>query len=267
MLTPGGLYYEEHGTRYGAPMVFSSGLGGAGKYWRVNIEQSGQYDDFEDEHRVILYDHRGTGRSERSLPQVVTVEHMADDLLAVMDSADIERANLIGHAAGAAAALSLAISNPDRIQTLTLVNGWSRADPHFLRCFDARLALLRDSGAGAYLRAQPLFLYPPDWSSENAERLAAEDEEHLAHFAGAEVYEKRIAALAAFDVDARLGEVSAPTLVIAAADDMLVPPRCSRHLAGRIPGARLVTMDWGGHACNVTDPSVFNTIVLKFLRS
>lgn len=267
MLTPTGIHYEERGTRYGAPLIFSSGLGGAGKYWQINIDQSSQDDDFEDEHRVILYDHRGTGRSDRSLPPTVTVEQMAADLLEVMDSAGVERGNLIGHAAGAAAVLSLAIDSPDRVQTLTLVNGWSRADLHFLRCFDARLALLRDSGPRAYLRAQPLFLYPPDWSSENAARLAAEDEEHLAHFAGAEVYEKRIAALAAFDVDARLGEISAPTLVLAAADDMLVPPRCSRRLAEAISGARLETMQWGGHACNVVDPSTFNRLVLRFLRS
>jgi aminoacrylate hydrolase len=262
-----GLYYEERGTPGGAPLVFSAGLGGSGSYWHTNIEQQSQDIDFEEEHRVILYDHRGTGRSDRALPPVVTVEDMADDMLAVLDDAGIEKASLIGHAAGAAAALSIAINRPERVRTLTLINGWSRADPHFLRCFDARLALLRDSGPHAYLRAQPLFLYPPDWSSDNAVRLAAEDEVHLLHFAGAEVYEKRIAALAAFDVDDRLGEISAPTLVVAVADDMLVPPKCSRHLAANIPGAQLKVMPWGGHACNITDPETFNRIVLDFLRS
>ncbi|WP_316724389.1 pyrimidine utilization protein D [Sphingobium sp. KCTC 72723] len=262
-----GIYYEERGPRNGAPLIFSSGLGGSGNYWRPNIEQSAQYVDFQEEHRVILYDHRGTGRSDRILPPVVSVEEMADDMLAVMDATGVQKANLVGHAAGAAAALSIAIHRPERVQTLTLVNGWSFADPHFLRCFDARLALLRDSGPRAYVRAQPLFLYPPDWISDNAARLASEDDDHLAHFAGVEAYEKRIAALAAFDVDARLSDVSVPTLVLAAADDMLVPPKCSRHLATHIRGAQHRVMPWGGHACNVTDPATFNRLVLDFLRS
>ncbi|WP_298400911.1 pyrimidine utilization protein D [Sphingobium sp.] len=262
-----GIYYEELGTPAGAPLLFSAGLGGSGNYWRINIDQSDQGLDLTEEHRILLYDHRGTGRSDRALPQHVSVDDMADDMLAVMDAAGVAKANLVGHAAGAVAALSMAVRYPDRVQALFLVNGWSRADPHFLRCFDARLALLRDSGPRAYVRAQPLFLYPPDWISDHADQLAADDEMHLAHFAGADIYEKRIAALAAFDIDDRLGEISVPTLVITSTDDMLVPPKCGRHLAAHIPGAQLVEMSWGGHACNVTDPETFNRIVLDFLRS
>ena len=57
------------------------------------------------------------------------------------------------------------------------------------------------------------------------------------------------------------------TLVLASADDMLVPFTASQRLAEGIPGSRLATMNWGGHACNVTDPDTFNRIVLDFLRS
>lgn len=267
MRLAGGIHYQEHGVRNGAPLVFSSGLGGSGSYWRPNLEIQTQDEDFGEGHRIITYDHRGTGRSDRALPKQVVVDDLADDLLAVIDHAGIDRANLVGHAAGAVAALSLALRAPHRVQTLTLVNGWSRPDPHFLRCFEARLALLRGSGPMAYVRAQPLFLYPPNWISEHAEELAIEDKAHFAVFAGAEAYEKRIAALANFDVDARLGEVMVPTLVLAAADDMLVPPKCSSRLALGIPKAQLQVMRWGGHACNVTDPLTFNRIVLNFLRS
>lgn len=267
MRLAGGIHYQEHGARDGVPLVFSSGLGGSGSYWRPNLEIDTPDEHFGRDHRVITYDHRGTGRSDRALPKSVTVDDLADDLLAVLDHAGVERADLVGHAAGAVAALSLALRAPQRVRTLTLVNGWSRPDPHFLRCFEARLALLRGSGPMAYVRAQPLFLYPPNWISDHAEELAVEDKAHFAVFAGAEAYEKRIAALAAFDVDDRLGDVAVPTLVLAAADDMLVPPKCSTRLSLGIPDARLQVMRWGGHACNVTDPKTFNRIVLDFLRS
>lgn len=252
-----GLHWEEHGS--GPPLILSAGLGGSGNYWLPNLPALVEH------HRVILYDHRGTGHSDRALPERVTVEQMGDDILALIAGLELESATIIGHAAGAAAGLAAALAAPGRVDRLVLVNGWSAPDPHFLRCFEARLALLRNSGPRAYLRAQPLFLYPANWISEHAERFAAEDEIHLAHFAGAEAYEKRIAALAAFDVDARLGEITAPTLALAAADDMLVPSNCSKRLAEGIAGARLATMQWGGHACNVTDPDTFNRLVLDFL--
>ena len=254
-----GLYYEVHGE--GAPLILSAGLGGGGGYWNPNLAALAA------RHRVILYDHRGTGRSDRALPGTVTVEQMGDDIRQLMDALDLPRAHLVGHAAGGIAALALALAAPARVDRLVVVNGWSRLDPHFARCFDSRLALLRTGGAAAYVRAQPIFLYPADWSSANHDRLAAEEAEQLAHFAGADAFEKRIAALRAFDVDDRLGEIRVPTLALAANDDILVPWPCSARLAEAIPGARLARMPWGGHACNVTDPEGFDALVLDFLRS
>ncbi|MCW3848784.1 pyrimidine utilization protein D [Sphingomonas sp. LB-2] len=254
-----GLYWESHGE--GPPLILSAGLGGSGNYWLPNLPALAA------EHRVILYDHRGTGRSDRALPETVTVEQMGDDILALIDGLGLGSATVIGHAAGGVAGLATALKAPDRIDRLVLVNAWSKLDPHFARCFEARLELLRHSGPRAYVRAQPLFLFPANWISEHAERLAAEDEHHLAHFAGAEAYEKRIAALAAFDIDAKLSQISAPTLALAAADDMLVPSNCSKRLAEGIIGAELALMDWGGHGCNVTDPDGFNARVLEFLGS
>ncbi|MBX3564783.1 MAG: pyrimidine utilization protein D [Sphingomonas sp.] len=254
-----GLYYEEHGS--GRPLILSAGLGGSGNYWLPNVRALAA------SHRVILYDHRGTARSDRALPDTVTVEQMGDDILALIDGLRLEKATIIGHAAGAVAGLAAALKSPERIDRLVLVNGWSRPDPHFARCFDARLALLRNSGPRAYVEAQPIFLFPANWISEHHDQLAAETEGHLAHFAGAEAYEKRIAALRTFDIDARLHEISAPTLALAAEDDMLVPSNCSRRLAGGIRGAELAMMDWGGHGCNVTDPRTFERHVLEFLGS
>jgi aminoacrylate hydrolase len=131
---------------------------------------------------------------------------------------------------------------------------------------ETRLALLHGTGVGAFVRAQPLFLYPARWISENWTRLQAEEAGHIAHFQGAANVEARIAALAAFDIDARLGEISTPVLLIVAEDDMLVPDLCSDRLAEGLPNATLAQM-LGGHACNVTDPGGFNRLVLEFLRS
>lgn len=253
-----GLYLEEHGPADGPPVILSSGLGGSAAYWTRNLAA------LAERHRVICYDHRGTGRSDRALPAGLDVEDMAVDVLALLDGLGIERASLIGHAAGGVIGLSLALSHPGRLASLVVVNGFASPDPHFVRCMETRLALLLHSGVLAFVRAQPFFLYPARWISENRARLEAEEASNVAHFQGTANVEARIAALAGFDITDRLHAIETPVLLIAAEDDMLVPDLCSEKLERGLPHARLERMR-GGHACNVTEPDEFNRHVLEFL--
>lgn len=254
-----GLWYEWHGPDDGEVLILSSGLGGSAGYWAPNL------DALAARYRVLLYDHRGTGRSDRALPDTVTVEDFAADILALMDALGIPRASVMGHAAGGVAALALALAAPERIDKLVVVNGWASPDPHFLRCFDARLALLRNSGPEAYLRAQPIFLYPANWISAHNDALEAELPVQLEHFPGTATLEKRIAALAAFDISARLRDIHRPVLVLAADDDMLVPSNAGVALANGLPIAGFCRAEHGGHAVNIVDPDAFNSFVLAWL--
>lgn len=256
-----GLYYETHGREDAPPLILSSGLGGSAKYWAPNIPALAEH------YRVVAYDHRGTGRSDRALPATVTVEDFADDILALMDALEITRTRIVGHAAGGVAGLALASKADDRLGKLVVVNGWIKADPHFLRCFEARLNLLRHAGVEAFLRAQPLFLYPAEWISTHTAELDAELPHQLDDFPGAVTIEKRIAALAAFDATRWIGTLTAPTLAISSGDDMLVPWTCTEALAAANPRIRPACSSWGGHACNVTGPDTFNRLVLDFLGS
>lgn len=262
MAEAAGLYYETHGAPDAPPLILSSGLGGSASYWAPNIPALAEH------FRVIAYDHRGTGRSDRTLPDTVTVDDFADDILALMDALDIPQASIVGHAAGAVAGLSCALRTPERVRALVTVNGWARADPHFLRCFEARLNLLRHVGVEAFLRAQPIFLYPANWISLHTTELDAELAHQLATFPGAETMEKRIAALAAFDIADRLSEIrTVQVLVYATLDDMLVPSLASEALMEGLPQPVDCFWDRGGHACNVTDPETFNREIIDFLRS
>lgn len=260
MAEAAGLYYELHGREDAPPLILSSGLGGSASYWAPNIPALAEH------FRVLAYDHRGTGRSDRALPDVVTVDDFADDMLALMDALGWERASVIGHAAGGVAGLALALKAPERLDRLVVVNGWAMADPHFLRCFEARLNLLRHAGVEAFLRAQPIFLYPANWISAHTADLDAELPHQLAGFPGAATMEKRIAALAAFDARGALSGLGSRTLVLVADDDMLVPSDAGLRLAAELSGAEVARMPWGGHACNVTHASIFNHLSLEFLK-
>lgn len=259
MAIAGGIHWEEHGQPGGPPILLSSGLGGAGSYWQPNLAALGT------RHRVITYDHRGTGRSDRHVPGDLTVEAMAADVIGLMDAIGLDTCTFIGHALGGHIGLALALSAPERLDRLVVINGWVKLDPHTARCFDTRLALLRDSGTRAYLHAQPLFLYPPQWISDHHDRLQDEEEAMFAHFPGAEMIQRRIAAVRRFNIAGRLDEIHVPTLLVASDDDMLVPPSASEKLAAGIPGAQLARMAAGAHACNVTRAEHFNMWLLDWL--
>ena len=249
-----GLWYEWHGPEGGEVLILSPGLGGSGSYWTPNLAA------LSGGHRVLLYDHRGTGRSGSLADGAVTIASMAADVLALMDALDIRRPHFLGHAIGGLIGLELGSALASRI----VVNGWPRLDPHTERCFDVRLELLRASGPEAYVQAQPIFLYPAGWSSMNSGMLDVEAEHQLERFPPVATLERRIAAARAFEL--RPGP-PCPTLLIAAADDVLVPAHCSELLAGELANATVARLGWGGHACNVTDPDGFNRLVLEFLRS
>ena len=256
-----GIHWEEHGQPGGPVILLSSGLGGSGHYWQPNLAALGAG------HRVITYDHRGTGRSDRHVAGDLTVEAMAADVIALLDAIGVARCTFIGHALGGHVGLALALSAPARLERLVVINGWAKLDPHTARCFDTRLALLRDSGPRAYLHAQPLFLYPPQWIADHDDQLQDEEEVLLAQFPGAEMVQRRVAAARRFTIAGRLDEIRVPTLLVASDDDMLVPPSASEKLAAGIPGAQLARMAAGGHACNVTRAEHFNMWLLDWLHA
>lgn len=257
-----GVHYQLHSDGPGDirdVVILSAGLGGSGAFFAPQMEA------LTARFRVVLYDHRGTGRSDRDLPNPYSVVDMARDIGGIIDALGEAAVHVVGHAAGALAGLQLALDSPSQVLSLAVVNGWSRPDPHIARCFRTRISLLNDSGPEAYVHAQPLFLYPADWISENAARLAQEEVHHLAGFQGRDNMLARINALLAFDIDDRLGEIACPVLVSASADDMLVPSLCSRRLADGLPNAMLDVAPWGGHAFTATVPDAFNATLIAFL--
>ncbi|MDH4573374.1 pyrimidine utilization protein D [Salinicola acroporae] len=242
-------------------ILLSAGLGGAGRFWEPQLAA------LEATHRVVIYDHLGTGNSAAELPAGYAIDDMAGEALALLDNLGIERVDFMGHALGGLVGLQMALLEPARLHRLIVINGWSRVDVQSERCFRVRIALLKECGVQPYLHAQPLFLYPADWLSANHDRLLAEEAHALEHFPGENNVLARIGALSRFDIDSRLSEIHAPTLVIASRDDLLVPYLRSERLARALPHARLEMFDYGGHGLTVTVPEAFNAAMTRFLTA
>jgi aminoacrylate hydrolase len=250
------IHYEIHGR--GTPVLLSAGMGGSGSFWAPQLEALAA------RHQVILYDHVGTGRSARADRSIAG---MADDIACVLDDAGVDAAHVVGHAIGGIVGIELALRHPKRLRSLTVVNGWGRADPFLRRCFEIRKQLLNQSGPQAYVRAQPLFLYPPQWISENIAHLDAEEERILKHFPPVATMNQRIDMFLAFEGGRRLAAIKVPTLLSVAKDDALVPAYLTRELAAAIPGSRVHEVDWGAHAFSVVTPTIFNDTLLDFCKA
>lgn len=256
-----GLAVTLYGPREAESILLSAGLGGSGGYWKPQIAAlSAKY-------QVILYDHRGTGASARDIPHPYSSRNLADDMAVILDGLKLKDAHIVGHAAGGIAGLELAFRHPDRVKSLTVVNGWAKADPHFKRCFEIRTAIYKAGGPEAYVKAQPLFLFPAEWISDHLAELDEQARHHVVHFQEEATLFARIGALRDFDITAQLARIPSPVLLLCSEDDMLVPARCSDVLAAGLPYATLIAMPRGGHAMNVTEPAIFNSHLIGFLEN
>jgi aminoacrylate hydrolase len=252
------LYYEEAGQ--GPPLMLVPGLGGQGSFWISQVPV------FSRDFRTVVHDHRGTGRSTHSRI-AYSVEQMADDALRLMDALEIDAAHFVGHSTGGAIGQVIALDHPERLRSLVLSATWAGPDPYFRRLFESRRQTLIDSGIEAYLRASSLVQTTPWWVSRNDEFLTDLHRVQAAGAAPVEVLVSRIDAILKHDRRLRLLEIRVPTLVIVAQDDMITPRFYSDELASRIPGAKLVVLETGGHYAPVIHSEPYNAAVGGFLRS
>ena len=116
------LYYELHGD--GAPLLLVHGYTGDITDWRFQVAE------FSRTHRVLVFDHRGHGRSDAPADRAsYTIEQMADDVEAMADRVGFARFHLLGHSMGGAVVQEVALRSPERLLSLTLHDSGNRPAP------------------------------------------------------------------------------------------------------------------------------------------
>jgi aminoacrylate hydrolase len=261
------MHYQVYPCTNRAPadyIVLSSGLGGHAAFWQPQISSLQQH------FHVVVYDQEGCHQHSPLLNAEYSMTDMAMQLLDILKQQQIQRFHLVGHALGALIGFELArLLAPFGIQllSLTAVNAWDRVDPHSLKCFQARIQLLKYAGAPAYVQAQALFLYPPAWISEHHQQLEQQEQQQVQNFPPTENVLARIAALQAFELQQTHVRALAQSRIylIATRDDFLVPVQKSYDLQKRLPQADLIVLPIGAHACTVTQAPEFNQLMLSLL--
>jgi pimeloyl-ACP methyl ester carboxylesterase len=198
--------------------------------------------------RVIAYDARGHGRSTPAPGRAYGYEHLAADLLAVLDGAGVQRALLAGASMGAHTAVRVALEHPERVAALALITpsyepGSTRSQAELAR-WDALAAGLRDGGVEGFIAAYGLEAVPEAWRAVTEtvlrQRLAAH--EHPQAVADAlEVVPRS----PAFEDLAELRRIEGPALVVGSRDeaDPGHPLAVAERYAELIPAAELLVED------------------------
>jgi class 3 adenylate cyclase len=186
--------------------------------------------------RVIMWDKRGTGLSER-LPAdaLPTLEERMDDLRVVMDAAGSERAVAVGISEGASLSAVFAATHPDRVESLVLIGGFARTlddDDYPWGVSKERAAAFRrrvgetwgdDPVAQAHWNRMMVFGATPATATAWLEMLEETD------------------------VRGTLPAIRVPTLVVHRTDDRIVPVAHARYLAQHIPEAHYAELPGSDH--------------------
>ena len=198
--------------------------------------------------RVILFDKRGTGLSDR-VKELPTLQQRVDDLRAVLDAAGSRSAVLVGISEGGALSVFGAASFPERVRGLLVAGSFARwsAAPDYPegwppeRFDELRAYIGRAWGSGATIRA----IVESRAGDPSIEAWAARAEQQGASPGAAlDLLEMNLAV----DVRAILPAVAVPTVVLHSRRDALFPVESARYLAAHIPGARLVETEGRDHA-------------------
>ena len=205
--------------------------------------------------RLILFDKRGTGLSDRDVG-IATLEERMDDVRAVMDAADSDRAALFGMSEGGPMSLLFAASYPHRTQALVLYSSFAR---HTQFSSDEELKkeierIDRLWGTGRYFLARYL---PRGMSEEAACRLFARIERQSASPSAVIAIRRMLV-----EIDARhiLPAIRVPTLVLRRVGDGASPVEAGRYLAENIPGAKYLELPGDNHN-PLYEPEVADRIV------
>jgi pimeloyl-ACP methyl ester carboxylesterase len=244
------LYYELHGPAGNATLVLLEGMGGDIPGWRRNIPRLAA------RHRVVAYDFRGNGRSDKpDMP--MTMATFVEDTVALLDELETAEGHIYGQSFGGMVAIELGLTRPERVRSLILA--CTHAGP-------ARASRLGPKGKVPKDRPW-LALYAPGFAEAHPEHVAEDilvgSQNAQPDHAGRRQWE----AMQRWDAWDRLSAIRRPTLVIHGTEDRLVAVENARRLAGAIPGSRLALLEGAGHIYHSEQAETADQIVLEFLRS
>jgi pimeloyl-ACP methyl ester carboxylesterase len=248
------LYYEELGA--GEPLLLVSGQGLDHTFWNE------VRDDFTNRYHVIVYDNRGTGRSDKPSAPPYSTRGFAQDAVDLLDHLGIARAHVYGHSMGGRISQWLAIDHSERVGALVL-GATSPGNAHGVPRPPEVNALWTNPPTDPQeaLKAMGALFLSPAWIEEHLDTIKAlfqttiPEHTRTLHYLASEGHDS-------WDL---LPTIIAPTLVMHGSEDLMNPTANADLLAERIPGAEKYIVEHGRHSYMIEFREESSRVVKAFL--
>lgn len=248
------IYYEVTGA--GEPLLLIHGHGSSSRDWEMQVPH------FAEAYRVITFDVRGCGHSSKPKGPY-SLRLFAKDAAALLQALDAGSAHIAGISMGGMIGFELALGFPELVKSLTVVNSYPemRVETWHERMMVARRFLMLDlfgMRKTGELLSRILFIKPEQEGLRKlfVERWAENDKR---------AYRESLKAIVGWDVEARLGEILCPVLIVASDNDYL-PLEEKQAYKKKIPNSKLTVIEDARHAVTVEHPKEFNKVLGNFLK-
>jgi 3-oxoadipate enol-lactonase len=250
-------YHRFDGPEDAPVLLLSNSLGTTHEMWEPQLPALAEH------FRVLRYDRRGHGRSEVP-PGPYSMADLAGDAIELLDSLELERVSYCGLSIGGMDAMWNAANAPERIDRLALCSTSPCLSPREL--WDERAATVRAQGVEALADATMERWFSAEFREREPETVARI--RTMVAATPAEGYAGCCEAIRDWDFAGEVGRITAPTLVLSAADDPSTPPEHGRAIADAVDGASFVVLPAPTrHLSNWEQPKEFTEALLGHLTA
>jgi sigma-B regulation protein RsbQ len=245
------------------PMLFAHGYGCDQNMWRYVAPR------FEDDFRVVLFDHVGAGGSDLSTydpERYSSLRGYAEDVLDICRELDLHDVVFVGHSVSAMIGVLAAQAEPDRFAKLVLVGPSPRYinDGDYVGGFaasdiDELLDSLESNYLGWSTAMAPVIMgnaERPELGQELTESFCRTDPDIARRFARATFLS---------DNRSDLGSVDVPTLILQCSNDVIAPVSVGEYVRDSMPNATMVLLDATGHCPNLSAPDETAEAIAAFV--
>lgn len=250
--------YQWQGREDGPVLVLVNGLLTDLSSW------AGHLDGYIDQFRVLTYDCRGQGGSDKPEAGPYLPEQHTADLKGLLDGLSVERAAILGVSNGGLIAMRFAAAFPERVTALVLANTYGRADVALQVKLRSWLSAMATGGGPLRFDVATPWIWGASFLNRNFEGLKPFREKGSAMpiHAATNLIEGGLH----HDVLEQLPNITCPTLIMAGDEDVLTPLSYSHELQRRIGGSRIALLEQSGHCMFLEQATRFRAVAAAFLR-
>jgi 3-oxoadipate enol-lactonase len=235
-------------------IVFSNSLGTDHHMWQAQVAALKQ------SYKVVTYDTRGHGASSLIAP--TSLQNLAEDVIDILDTLNIEQAHFCGISMGGITALALAIDYPQRFLSIIVAN--SAAKIWTAEGWNNRAEAVERDGLADIVATTHSRWFSDKFDYQH-DALALQTIQSLAQ-TSAQGYANACRALANADLREQLAQIRLPTLIIAGRYDPVTTVADAEFMQQHIEDSTLLTLD-ASHLSNIEQPAGFNQAIGQFIES